>query len=81
MNKFKIGQEVWIVAPGMSKRAKELVSFFNVTIKEIVTVRNHEGQTVRFCLSNGDKVWENDLFTSKNAAIDYVIRILEGEKE
>lgn len=81
MSLLEIGQKVWLISPGISKRKTELIRFFQVTIREIVTVKNKDGESVRFCLSNGDSVWEGELFICKNDAIDYVIQLLLEEKE
>lgn len=79
MRAFNIGQQVWVHRSDLSIRMLHL-SFYVTEIKEIVTSENTVGVRVQYLLSNGDSKKEEELFASKEDAIDSIIILLEEEK-
>jgi hypothetical protein len=86
MRAFDIDQQVWIVKTGLSAigshTVKEIgIGFWPDYIREVITSDTKQGSSVRYLLNNGENKREEELFASKEDAIDHIIGLLEEEKK
>ncbi len=80
MRMFNIGQKVWVHKPELLLRNLK-ICFFASSIKQITTSETQEGILILYLLSNGDVKKEEELFSSKEDVIDYVIAEIERFKD
>ncbi len=87
MRAFNIGQSVWFIKFGSGYigsvyQIKELgIDFWEDKIIEITITENANGIFHLYRLSCGESKKEEDLFPTKNAAIQFAIDLLELEMD
>jgi hypothetical protein len=88
MNKYKVGEKVVTIYVKNGESSykpnrpwSQWISFHDEEIETVSVTESRNGSTVTYKLGTGANLSENQIFSSKNNAIESLIAELEGMKD